>query len=114
MILGGRPILLADDLPRQASAEDEVIAFRVHRDGVTVLELALEQLQGERVLDEALHGPLERPCSFRASGSWTRRCTVRLSGRAPNVGSYPSRASTALAADVTSRPMRRSLSRLRR
>ena len=45
--------------------EDDRLALRVHRDGVAVGDLALEQLQRERVLDQPLDRALERPRAER-------------------------------------------------
>ncbi len=41
--------------------EDDPIAFGVHGHRVTLGELALQQLERERILDEPLDGPLEGP-----------------------------------------------------
>ena len=49
--------------------------MRIHPDGVTLRELALEQPQRERVLDQALERPLERP---RAVGRIPARLSDKL------------------------------------
>src|SRR5437879_9482898 len=41
--------------------EDDRVALRVDRDRVAVVQLALQQLERKRVLNQALDGPLERP-----------------------------------------------------
>src|SRR5262245_63677015 len=53
--------LLAGRRGGHLRSEDDGVALGVDRDGVAVVQLALQQLERQRVLDEALDGPLERP-----------------------------------------------------
>src|SRR5919198_5950672 len=52
--------VLLDDLARDAALEDELVTVRVDGHGVALAELVLEQLQGERILDQPLDRSLQR------------------------------------------------------
>src|SRR5213594_548575 len=45
--------------------EDDRVALRIDRDGLAIGQLALQEFERERILDEALDGPLERPRAER-------------------------------------------------
>ena len=69
-----------DGVRLHALVEDDAAALGAHHDGVALVEVAVEDGQRERVLEEPLDGPLERPRAVGRVVALARRAAPRRAG----------------------------------